>query len=92
MNISKDLEKMTNRERVEDLGRIAEIIDQINNQDNVFDTYQGRTKDFPQWFMNKTTDEQYDILYKIIYYIKGLESNLADCYQIARWGDDVKED
>lgn len=81
---------MASRKRIEDFGRIAEMLKQSKNE-HMFDNYRGRLKDFPEWFFEKSREEQEELLYKMIYNITDLENVLCECYQIARWGDDVEE-
>lgn len=74
------------RERLEDLGRIRVILENIET--DIFSFYSGRNKDFPEWFREQTEDRQYDILDNLIRGIAIFENKLSECIVIARGHDD----
>ncbi len=82
---------MKNRERVEDLGRISEILKQICS-DRIFDDCIRRPKHFIEWFRLLSQVDQEDYLESMAFSLRDLEEKLCECYQIARWGDDLSDE
>ena len=74
------------RERVEDLGRIAILLDKVLELD-VFSIYQGREKDFVEHFYSLSKDDQDDMLHKLIYGLSGIEEDIGKIYEIAMGWD-----
>lgn len=79
------------RERVEDLGRVSVLIRNVLELD-IFDLYQGRNKDFPEYFACLSDDQKYDLLRKIIYGIEELENLLGTVSEIADGCDVLNAD
>lgn len=75
------------RERLEDLGRIRVMLENLSDND-IFEMYYGRTKDFPEWFREQTSDRQDDILHNVSYGIIEIENKLSECIIIARGHDE----
>lgn len=77
------------RERLEDLGRIRVLLENMCEMD-IFDLhYQfGRNKDFPEWFEEQSDERKDDILHKLIYGISDIEEKLCECILIARGHDE----
>ena len=77
------------RERVEDLGKLSVLLDQLN-QDDAFDIgWNGRKKDYPDHFATLTSDEQYDIIHKLVYSLDHIKEKIEECLEIAR-GDEYE--
>ena len=76
------------RERVEDLGRIAVMVDVILEHEVFESPYTGRNKDFPEWFETRTPDERHEILTRWVYGIDAISERLCEIREIAR-GEDV---
>jgi hypothetical protein len=74
------------RNRIEDLGRIRVLLENILD-DNLWDLYGQRTKDFEDWFFAKKIDEQRDIIYKMAYSLSCTETKLYEMLSIAK-GDE----
>ena len=74
------------KNRIEDLGRIRVLLESMLN-DNLWDLYGQRTKDFEDWFIAKNIDEQRDIIHKMAYSISSYETKLYEILSIAK-GDE----
>lgn len=70
------------RERVEDLGRISVLVKNVLESD-IFDLYEGRNKDFYDYFMRLSDDEKEELLRKIIYGFEDLRDKLNAVSDIA---------
>ena len=75
------------RERVEDLGRVAVLIDNVIDHD-LFEEYLVRPKEFAEWFSNQTEDKKYDILHRYAYGRQDVLDLLYKIREIAR-GEDI---
>lgn len=82
---------MTKRERVEDLGRIFELLSVILEMD-IFDVLDTRCKDFLNEWQKKKEDEKEEFLRCLPYQIEFLQSKLHDLWAIARGDDDDRLD
>ena len=80
------------RHRIEDLGRLAILLDHIVNQeilDSLFGLYHGRNKDFIDWFESQSKEKQEDFLYKLPYALETIKEKLYECIAIAEGIDDL---
>ena len=75
------------RSRVEDLGRIAVLIDNVIEHE-LFDKELVRPKDFVDWFAERNQDERDDILHEYVYGRQSVLELLYNIREIAR-GEDV---
>jgi len=75
------------RERLEDLGRIRVLLENIDEL-LLFDFYTGRRKDFVEWFRELDKERQDDMLENLINGISRLEDRLSECIVIARGHDE----
>lgn len=75
---------MAFKERIEDLGRVAELIRQALNHDmwDIKDTF-FRDKDFAELFQASPQEKQYDRLHKLAYDMSSLRDILYDVQMIA---------
>lgn len=71
------------KERIEDLGRLAELLKVIDNLE-VLELYNQRPKDFVEWFSTLHENRKYDILHELAYGIWNLHEKIAECEVIAR--------
>ncbi len=78
---------MATKQRIEDLGRIAEKLSNITDN-GLFQLYHQRPKDFLDWFQAQEKEKQSNLLHELAYRISQVEEEIHECYQIARWGDD----
>jgi hypothetical protein len=83
---------MSKRERIEDLGRICQMLD-VLTKDELFDwkdkiSVNCRNKDTAHYFLELDKDKQSDIIHSLAYQISDMHDKLYDMYQIARWGDE----
>ena len=78
------------RKRVEDLGRICVMIDHILEEE-IWDLYQGRKKDFVDDFNEMEEDKQYELLHGLIYGLDGLKDKLYEISSIAEGTDRLNE-
>ncbi len=70
------------RERVEDLGRISVLIKSLLEAE-IFDLYQGRNKDFLDYFAELPNEKKDDLLHKWIYGLDELKDKLNAMSDIA---------
>ena len=70
------------RERVEDLGRILVLVENIL-KDELFETRPCRNKDYYEWFSELTEEKREDILDKTISSISWIEEKLHEIEEIA---------
>lgn len=76
------------KERIEDLGRVCEMLRQIVDHE-VFDWNEHhRNKDTAEWFAELNPDKQFDKIHDLAYSLSYLHDKLHEAYQIARWGDE----
>lgn len=78
------------RERVEDLGRIATLIDVMLDL-GVWDVYSGRSKDFLDHFERLNSEKRGDLLSSLIYGLNDLKDKLHEISAIAEGKDDLNE-
>ena len=70
------------RQRIEDLGRISELLSQVLDSD-LFDLYEYRhMESFIEAMKNEEKAEE------TFRYLKRLDELISEAYQVARWGDD----
>jgi hypothetical protein len=79
------------RQRIEDLGRIAVMIDQILDHE-VFGIYQGRNKDFTDFISGMPPEKSDDMLDKLIYGLSDIKEKLCDISSIAEGTDRLNEE
>ena len=75
---------MAKKERIEDLGRIAELLRQSLNHElwDIKDTF-SRDKDFADLFQALPKEKQYDKLHELAYNMSSLREILNDVKMIA---------
>lgn len=78
------------RERVEDLGRIAVMIDVLLDAE-LWEFYGGRNKDFEDYFEQQTDEKKSDLLHKMIYGLSYVKDKLYDISAIADGRDSLNE-
>ena len=75
------------RDRIEDLGRLAEKLSGLCDHE-IFDWKENkRSKDASDWFMELSDEKKSDIIHSLAYNLDYINNQLHDCYQIARHGD-----
>lgn len=79
------------RTRVEDLGRISVLIDNILDLD-VFELYSGRDKDFEDFFGSLEKEKKSDLLHKLIYGLSEVRNNLYIVSSVADGLDALNEE
>lgn len=78
---------MSKRERLEDLGRIREMLHHALDMD-LWTTFSGlRTKDREDAFMGLDEKDQREIIHKLMYQREDCEAKLCEILSVAR-GDD----
>ena len=83
---------MSNRNRLEDIGRICEMVNNIY-EDEVFTLIptQVRCKDAIDWFKELTEEKKDDFVDSIAYGLSRIQEQLAEIHCLARWGDEDLE-
>lgn len=71
------------KERLEDLGRIFVMLDQLL-EDDTWELYNQRPKDFEDWFFSQSIERQRDIVHELGYFIQDTNFNLHEILSIAR--------
>jgi hypothetical protein len=79
---------MSNKERAEDLGRLAEKLECLCDHGLFSWNDNRRSKDTLDWFLELPADSRLDTIYLLAYDIEEIRAAIHDCYQIARWGDE----
>ena len=79
------------KERIEDLGRIREKIEQLL-RDDLFEIVEGRPKDFPDKIEALSEDDRHEKLNSIGYGLDRIKSHLYDIHVIARGDKEFWED
>lgn len=83
---------MTNRHRLEDLGRIMELLKEILNDNPLFvQKYWRRPKDAFQWFEAQTPEQKEVFIDEIAYAWEDLKFIIYEIYAIA-CGDEGKNE
>lgn len=75
------------KERIEDLGRLAELLRVVGDLE-VLELYNQRPKDFIDWFASLEDDIKNDILHEMAYGIRDVQEKIAECECIARGLED----
>ena len=78
------------RQRVEDLGRLSVMIDDILELP-VWELFHGRNKDFVEYFESLEQEKQWDLLHDFIYGLDRLKDELHECLSIAKGWDILNE-
>lgn len=78
------------RERVEDLGRVSVMVDQVLSLD-VWELYHGRKKDFEEFFESLDEERRSDLLHKLIYGLDDVKEKLYEISSIAEGTDRLNE-
>lgn len=78
------------RKRVEDLGRICVMVDDILEYD-VWEIYHGRKKDFIDLFREMDEEKQDNLLHTLIYGLDGVKEKLYKISEIAEGTDRLNE-
>lgn len=78
------------RDRIEDLGRLSVLLDNILDH-HLFREERMRPKDFSGWFFEQDEDKKYEILDRFAYGIQAIEEALGHMRQISR-GEDILND
>lgn len=83
--------KMTKRERLEDLGVVAEKLRCLLDYD-LFSILEKngcrRAKDAVEIFSELSEDKKYDLIHDLAYAIHEAQECIAECYSLAMWPDD----
>lgn len=76
------------RERVEDLGRLLVLLDNLAEH-QVFDNIPMGAKRFQEWFFSRSEQEKGDIIHSIGYGLQSLKEGILGCWEIAVGDDDL---
>ena len=83
---------MSKRERLEDLGRICEKLDQLSNHEVWQWNEHYRNKDTAEWFQELSKEKQFDKIHSLAYALSNVYEQICEMHQIARYGDQEDED
>lgn len=77
------------RERIEDLGRIAAMLDRVLKEFELFKECNRprRCKDYGEWWESLSPDHQDEALHTLVYGIQSVEEELYDILSIAEGTD-----
>lgn len=78
------------RKRIEDLGRIAALMDAVLDLE-IWDLYVGRNKDFVDHMDSLESDRRGDMMHKFIYGLSELRDELVKISEIADGRDSLNE-
>lgn len=82
---------MRRRERLEDLGRLLVLLENIFNE-NIFDILDHtRCKDFVEYFESWKEEKKSDWLHDEIYGLSNLRDKISECVLICRAQDDLND-
>lgn len=86
-SIKRDI--MAKPERVEDIGRICEMVNKTY-EDELFNLIPSevRCKDSVDWFDSLTEEKKDDFINSIAYGLSRIQEQLAEIHCLARWGDE----
>lgn len=80
------------RSRLEDLGRLAVLIENLLDHDLFKEEYHPRRpKDYDEWFASKTEDQRDEILRSWVYGIQSVSEKLYDMLSIANGTDPLND-
>ncbi len=80
---------MSKRERVEDLGRLLELLVQLSKED-IFDHF-GTPKWATDWFFKLSIEDQQATIHSLAYKLSYTAEKLSDCIEIASGQDYLNE-
>jgi DNA-binding transcriptional regulator GbsR (MarR family) len=82
------------RERIEDLGRLHVMIDNLL-EDDIFDgewkPYSLRTRDFSEWFEQQTPENREKIIDQFVYGIERVKDKIYKMWEVASGCDNFNE-
>ena len=79
------------RNRLEDLGRLAVMLDNLRNHE-LFDDRPCRNKDFIGWLDEKSEENREEYLYKLPYNIDDVQEKIYECLNIAEARDSLNSE
>ncbi len=79
------------RQRIEDLGRIAVLVDKLLDHD-FWSEYDTRPKDFGWWFNEQTEEEREKIIDHFAYGRRSISEALAEIAEIANGWDVLNQE
>jgi hypothetical protein len=81
------------RQRIEDLGRIAVLSDNLLEHDFFakFEETGCRAKDFLDWFLSKDQEFREDFIHSYGYWVQGISEKVYEIREIARGEDLLNE-
>lgn len=77
---------MTKRERIEDLGRISVLSDDLSNHE-VFEIYTGRRKDIHEYWASLDSEQKDDFLHNMAYGLNDVHEKLLKIWEISTGED-----
>ena len=78
---------MTKRERIEDLGRISVMLDQIYDHP-IFELYNGAPKRIHEWWNTLSEDQRWDFINNVAYGLEAIHFILGDILSIAKGNEE----
>lgn len=80
------------KERIEDLGKLAILLDQLRSHEAFDILFEIRPKSFVNYFRTLTEEKQDDLLHKMIYGFQSLNEKLMQALEIAEGVDEFNYD
>ena len=74
------------RQRVEDLGRICVLIDNLLDHE-LFEERPRRNKDYSEWFSEQSEEVRDEIIHNLVYRIDSVRDKLYEMQEIAEGND-----
>ena len=79
---------MGKRERVEDLGKLSVMLDNILENEIFENTLWSRAKDFPDVFFSMDEDKQFESIRNFAYGLESFKEKIYECLSIANGQDE----
>lgn len=79
------------RNRLEDLGRVMVMLENLLDHPLFENQYWHRPKDANEWFGKQSEEKKDDVIHEIAYALEGFDFKIHDILSICRGTDDLEE-